>query len=189
MLKKPEVTSPYMPAYAAFTESPSPKRCRDAMDKIRPSPEQYAGCMHQIVRALQMVEFGKRFEAIDPPAAAKKRAFREKAKQLRQAARTLDESLNDSFADSTAAAARAAAFWEHAADVLPVPPNRRLADSKKLAVYMAQHLLKIFGSGNSGTTRNATWHQLAEILYGEAVSFEYLRHQHELNLGPHLFPR
>jgi hypothetical protein len=183
MLKRPETTSPYMPAYEAFRENPSPKRCKAAIDMIRPPPEQHAGCAHWIVRALQMVEFGKRFEAIDPPAAAKKRAFREKAKQLRQAAATLDESLSNSFADSAVAAVQVAGFWEHAADVIPVPPNRRLTDSKKLAVYMAHWLLAVFGGGDPGTTRDGKWHQLAEVLYGETVSFDYLLHQHKLNLG------
>ena len=81
------------------------------------------------------------------------------------------------FADSKAAATCVADFWDQAADEIPVQHgSRRLSELKKMAVYWAHHLLKNFGAGVPGMTRDGRWHKLAGVLHGNEVSFDYLRH-------------
>jgi|SRR5690348_6559346 hypothetical protein len=181
---RPGGEPPYMSAYRAFQEPPSPEQCRKALEKIGPAPEQRKECEKEIVMGLKSIEFSKRFERVPNSPAATKKRFRKLAMMLRQARETITKLSSN----PTSQAMRAAAAYDYVAEKIPVPKGRpRENETKKIAVYWAYRLLKRFRDHPPGMTRDGDWHELAEILYGNSVHFDYLRDQHKRNLGPQLF--
>jgi hypothetical protein len=175
---------PYLSPYSAFQEELSPEQCRKALEKIGPAPEQRKECEKEIVMGLKFVEFAKRFERVPNSRVATKERFRKLAKKLRQAGETVNKLSNN----PTAQAMSTADAYEWVADRIPVSKGGpRRNEPKKIAVYWAYRLLKRFRDHRPGMTRDGDWHELAEILYGNAVHFDYLRDQYKRNLGPQLF--
>jgi hypothetical protein len=173
----------YMPSRNTFSEPLSKEHCRwlnKAIDKIAPAADGRAQCEHQIVFAIQSIEFCKRFEKVNPSPATRRDSFLKRSKRLRDAAEVFQEEMNDSVAASIAAARKVATLWEQAADAIPVSEGSRVqVESMKMAVYMAHRLLKMFGRRGPGLTEDGVWHKLANILYGSSIPYGYLKREHK----------
>ena len=164
------------------------ERLIEALKLINPTPELRARCEHNVACGLKTVGFYKAFDKKaagkrESARAALKRACLKDAKQLRQASDILDNNFNGAIVteigQAVATARRFANFKEAigSIDVSKGAPLKKC--SKTSAVRLAWWLLMKFGRQRAGLTQNGLWHRLAETLYGNDVSFDYLRYEHK----------
>ena len=159
------------------------ERVAEALALIGPATELRAGCEEKVAWALKTVRFYKAFDKKfvgETARAALKRGCLKDATQLRQAADILDSNFRGSAEiDRTVVSARKSADFKEriglSIDVSKGAPSKKY--SKTSAVRLAWWLLADFGRQRPGLTDGGVWHQLAEILCGHPVSFDYLRYE------------
>jgi hypothetical protein len=147
----------------------------------------------EVRNAIGRIDFCKRYEKAKPSAAAEKKQFLERAKDIREAAAkvmhirqavaTVMQLTTESITESIAIARQQAGAWERIAAVCVVQRHiPQSLQSKEFAVMEAWWLLTEFRKWRPGVTREGPWQRLASILYDGkelSIGIEYLQRKHD----------
>ena len=136
---------------------------------------------------LGRIDGWKRYEKAEPSAAAEKKRFLERARDIRQAAAVFAEVMGElghaSITESIAIAREQAEAWERMAAAYVVQRHKpKPSRSKELAVMEAWWLLTGFRKWHPGVTRKGPWQTLSSILYDgkeRSIGIEYLQRKHD----------